>query len=129
MKSIASAKNLAAGEAIDEGEVLLNAVNEIHDSKIDLWIVVDTKHLFATLSTCRVASDRSIRGDVSSIRFEFFTKVFSKTIWVPGSTNLAACGTEPDIPLTNFMQLLLVSGSIPIDLKDSISLSSLQFTG
>ena len=88
----------------------------------------DSKGLFTKISTCRLASNRSIPGNIISTRFKFSTKVVSKMIWVPGSTNIADCGTKPDSPLTNAMQLLLVSGSIPIDYKDAISQLCLRFT-
>ena len=74
VKSIPSAKIFATGDAIDEGKALVKALNELLNMNIELWIAVDSKDLFTTLSTCRLASYRSIRGHVSSIRFEFATK-------------------------------------------------------
>ncbi len=64
VKSVASAETLAAGEAIDEGKVLVNALAELLNIKIGLWVALDSKDLFSTLSSCRLALDRSIRYDV-----------------------------------------------------------------
>ena len=50
-------------------------------------------------------------------------------IWVTGSTSIADYGIMQDIPLTNAMQLVLVSVCIPIDFKNTISQSSFEFTG
>ncbi len=80
VKSIGSAEALATGEAIDQGKVLVRAFNELSNLEIDPCIALDSKDLFTTLSTCRLASDRSIRGDVSSIRFEFAAKGVSPRI-------------------------------------------------
>ncbi len=74
VKSIASAETLAAGEAIDEGKVTVRAFEDLFGFKIQLSIAIDSKEVFTTLSTCQLASDRSIRGDVGTIRFEFAKK-------------------------------------------------------
>ena len=129
MKSIASAGASAAGEAIDEGKVLRNQFKRILSSEIDLWMVIDSRNFYMTLSSCRLASGHTIRSDVSSIRFEFFTKVVSKVILIPSSTNVADCGTKDGIPLTNDMQIKIVSESISIEFEDAIFQSSSQFTG
>ena len=69
-----SAETFAAAKAIDEGKMLAKAVEELIGTEVKLSVVVDSKDLFSTLSTCRMVSDRFIRGDPSSIRFEFSTK-------------------------------------------------------
>ena len=120
---------LGAGEAINEGKVLAKALEELLGTEVKLWIVVDSKDLFSTLSTCRLATDRSIRGDVSSIRFEFATKNVSSMIWVPGKINLADPGTKPDSQLTQTLQVLLESGCLPINFSDAIIQSSNPSTG
>lgn len=70
-KSIGAAEILAAGEAIGEGKILANAYRVLLDMDINLTISLDPKNLFETLSTCRNSIDRSIRTDVSVIRYEF----------------------------------------------------------
>ncbi len=77
-----------------EGKVLVNAYRQLLNIEIDLLIAVDSKDLYDTLSTCRNATDRSTRADVSVIRYEFETKNVSRMIWVSGKSNLAD-------PLTN----------------------------
>lgn len=129
VKSVASAEILAAGEAIDEGKVVVNAFNDLLGLDLDLWIAVDSKDLFSSLSTCPLAADGSIRGDVSFIRFDFFTKTISQIIQVPGSINLADPGTKTDSNLAQTLQILLVSEYIPIDFSEAVFQSSDQFTG
>ncbi len=74
VKSIASGETLGAGEAIDEGKFIVRAFEDLFGFKIQHSIAIDSKDLFTILSICRYASDRSIRSDVGSIRFEFVTK-------------------------------------------------------
>ena len=47
-------------------------------------------------------------------------------IRVTGSTNLADCRVKSDSPLTNTLQLILVSGFISIDFMDAIFQTSSQ---
>ena len=98
--SVTSAETLAAGEAIDEGKILVKALQEVLSTEVRLSIGVDSEDLFSTLSTCLLASGRSIRADVSSTRFEFATKNVSSMIRVPGKINLADLGTNPYSHLT-----------------------------
>jgi len=129
VKSIASAETLAVGEGIDEGKLLRKAMERLLHTDVDLSIVLDSKDLFETLSTCRNATDRSIRADVNVIRFEFETRAVSKMIWTPGKTNLADPLTKPTSPLCQALSVLLVEGKVPIDLTDSKLRSSTQSTG
>eukprot|EP00178_Gracilaria_changii_P027963 TRINITY_DN936_c0_g2_i2.p1 TRINITY_DN936_c0_g2~~TRINITY_DN936_c0_g2_i2.p1 ORF type:complete len:399 (+),score=36.11 TRINITY_DN936_c0_g2_i2:473-1669(+) len=115
VKSIGSAETLAAGEAIDKGKVLTNAFHKLLNVEVDLLVVVDSKDLFDTLSTCRNATDRSIRADVSVIRYEFETHNISRMIWIPNKLNLADPLTKLDSFLCTSLELLLYSGTIPLD--------------
>ena len=49
VKSVTSAEALAAEEAIDEGKVLVRAIQELLCTKVNLCIVVDSKDLFSAL--------------------------------------------------------------------------------
>eukprot|EP00171_Calliarthron_tuberculosum_P001315 IDg1315t1 len=129
VKSIGSAEILAAGEAIDEGKNVANAYQKLLGLKVDLIVVVDSKDLFTTLSTCRNATDRSIRGDVSVIRYEFETKNLTRLVWIPGNINIADPGTKTNSPLTGALQLLLAAGEISIDLSSAQIKNSDQSTG
>jgi len=128
VKSIASAETLAVGEAIDEGKLLRNAFERLLNIEIELVIILDSKDLFDTLSTCRNATDRSIRADVNVIRFEFETRAVSRMIWTTGATNLADPLTKHNSPLTQALELLLFDGSLPFSLSDSITRRSDQST-
>ena len=120
---------MAAGEAIDEGKVLVKALEELLGTEVGLSIVVDSKDLFSTLSTCRLASDTSIRGYVSSIKFELATKNVTSMTWVPEKINLADPGTKPDSQLTQNLQLLFESRCLPIDFSESVTQLSNLTTG
>lgn len=129
VKSIGAAEILAAGEAIDEGKVLAKAYEVLLGMNIDLLIAVDSKDLFETLSTCRNSIDRSIRADVSVIRYEFETQKVNRIFWIPGKVNLADPLTKPNSPLTQALQLTLFSGDISISLDGHLLRDSDQFTG
>ena len=128
-KSIACAETLAAGDAIDEDKLIVKALNELLNLNIGLWIAVDWKELFSTMSSCRLGTDRSIRGDVSLIRFEFAKKTISQMIWVPENINLADPGTKTHCNLSQSLQLLLSTGKIPFHFNEAIIQSSYQFKG
>ena len=69
VKSATSAETLTVVKAIDEGKVLVKAIEELLCTEVKLAIVVDSKDLFTRFSKCRLAFDRYIRPYVSSIRF------------------------------------------------------------
>lgn len=128
-KSVGAAQTFAAGESIDEGKILAKAYEVLMGVQVDLWIAVDSKDLYATLTTCRNATDRAIRGDVNFTRYEFETCAVSKMFWLPGSINIADPGTKPNSPLAQTLSLLLSSGELPIDFTEALSNSSDQFLG
>lgn len=80
VKSVPAAEILAASGAIDEGKLLKKAYSELINVEVKLIVCVDSKDLFTSLSTQRLSLDRSIRGDVSSIRFEFETGTVDQII-------------------------------------------------
>ena len=129
VKSIGAAETLAAGEAIDEGKVLSKAFKILLGIQVGLWVVVDSKDLHGTLSTCRNAADRSIRGDVSVIRYEFETRNVDRMIWVPGRMNYADPLTKTDSPLSSSLELMLFTGKITMDFGEALSSSSNKSTG
>jgi len=129
VKSIGTAEIYAAGESIDEGKMLCHAYQKLFNADIKLWIIVDSKDLFTTLSTCRNAMDRSIRGDVSVIRYEFETKNVDRMIWVPGKLNLADACTKENSPLAESLQLMMYTSKISMDFSESEHRDSDQFFG
>lgn len=96
---------------------------------IELVIMVDSKDLYGSLSTCRSATDKSIRADVSLIRYEFETRKINCMVWIPGKLNPADAITKPDSPLCQTMQLLMFSGTILIDFVASQHRESSEFLG
>ena len=129
VKSIGAAEILAAGEGIDEAKFLTNAYKALLGVHIDLQLVVDSKDLYDSLSTCRNSIDRSIRVDVSVIRYEFETHKVNKISWIPGKVNLADPLTKPNSPLTFPLQLTMFSGALSISFEEQHSRNSERFTG
>ena len=129
VKSIGAAEILAAGEAIDEGKVLVNAYRVLLGMDIDLMISLDSKDLFETLSTCRNSIDRSIRADVSVIRYEFETQNVNRFFWIPGKVNLADPLTKTNSPLVQPLQLSMYSGELGISFEDVLERQSNQSSG
>ena len=62
----------------------MKGIQELIINEVKLEMVVASKDLFPTFSTCQLASDISIFGDVSSVEFEFATKNVSSIIWLRG---------------------------------------------
>lgn len=120
VKSVPAAEILAAGEGIDEGKAIASAYSELLDMDIRVRLCVDSKDLFTSLSTQRNSIDRSIRGDVGCIRYEFQTGAVEKISWIPGTTNLADPLTKKNSSLTDVLQLTLFSGRICTDF-DAVS--------
>ena len=114
-KSSGSAEILAASIAVDEGMLLSAAFSVLLGTRIPVIVIVDSKDLFDSLTSCHIPEDRSIRADVQLIRYYFETKQIDKVVWVPGSANLADPLTKKDSPLSDALQLLLFQGSMPFD--------------
>ena len=117
VKSVASAEVLATGAAADEGMLLKNACIKLFGVNIELCVIVDTMDLFDTISTKRLPTDKAIKGDVASLRYDYEIGAMNKLIWVPGKFNLADPVTKRDSPLQKSLHLTLYSGSISVDLS------------
>lgn len=129
VKSIGAAEILGFGEAIDEGKVLAKAYETLLGIEIDLSVIVDSKDLYDTLSTCQNSTDRSVRADVSVIRYEFETEKVNSMIWIPEKLNIADALTKPNSSTTEMLQLAMYSGKLPIDFNEPLSRQSKQSTG
>jgi len=129
VKSIGSAEVFAIGSGIDEGKVIVQAYESVLNMKLDLVIVVDSKDLYDTISTCRLATDRSIRGDISLMRYDFETHKITRMVWIKGTTNLSDPLTKRDSPLMNSLQLLLYTGKLPLSFDVKLSRDSNRSTG
>lgn len=106
---------LAAGSAIDESILISSALGVLLKAEIPVIVVVDSKDLFDSLTSCHVPEDKCIRADVQLIRYYFETQKVNKMLWIPGSLNLAHPLTKKDSRLTDALQLLLFDGSLPFD--------------
>ena len=67
--------------------MLVQAYQTLLNLDVDLLIVVGTKDLYDSLFTCRNSTDKSIRADVSLIRYEFETYKINRIVWIPGKCN------------------------------------------
>lgn len=54
--------------------MLVEPIEEFLSTEVKLALAVSSEDFFTTFSTYILASDRSIRGSSSSIRFEYATK-------------------------------------------------------
>lgn len=115
VKSIASAEVLAAGDAIDDGKLIANVYKVLLGIDVHLYVVVDSKDLFSSLSTCRTPEDKSILADVQLLRYNFETHNLNQLIWIPGSANPADPLTKRDSPLMDTLQIMLFDGTLPLD--------------
>lgn len=95
----------------------------------DLIVILDRNDLYDTISTCRRATDCSVRGDVALIRYYFEVRSIMRMVWFLGSANLADPLTKTDSPLTNALLILLYSGKLPCDFSVSKSRHSVLSTG
>lgn len=120
LKSVPLAEILAAAEGIDEGKAISAVYCELLETDVKLRIFVDSKDLFTSMSTQRVSVDRSIRGDVSSNRFEFQTGTVSEISWVPGKLNISDVLTKTDSSLTETLLLIITTGFLFIDFQSVI---------
>lgn len=131
VKLIGSTEILAAGEAIDEGKTLSHALESLLKMNITVTIAVDSKDLNDTLTTFRNATDKSIRGGLSVIRYEFESQNISSRFWIPEKTNLVDALTKQKSAPTNVLSLLLDSGRLPLSFdgfKEWHSTVSLGYT-
>lgn len=94
--------------------------------KIQIHICVDSKDLFTSMSTQKTSVDKSIRGDVACIRYEFQVGNVSKISWIPGSLNLADPLTKTDSPLTEALQLTLYTGRLMIEYEKAAETKSCE---
>ena len=122
--SSASAEVLAAGCAINEGNMIKEAYKTLLGIEVHLCVVLDSKDLFLSLSTCRTPEDKSIRADVQILRYNFERHYLNRLIWIPGSLNIADSLTKKDSPLAETLQLMLFDGSLPVYLSSGESRES-----
>lgn len=120
VRSAPAAKVFAAAEGIDEGKIVRNAYYELLDVHVKLFVCVDSEDLFSSISTQKNSVDKSIRGDVAGIRFEFEGITVDSVPEFPGSTNLADPLTKKDSSLTETLRLTLSTGRLCTDF-DAVS--------
>lgn len=119
VKSITSAKIFAAGEAIDTGKLILNVYRSLLDTDIELIIVTGSRDLFTALSTQWQSIDKSIRGDVGVMQYEFETQTFLEFVSIFGKPSLTDISTRLDRPLTSAVNQLLQDGSLQSDFEQA----------
>lgn len=109
---------LAATEAIESLVPLCQIIQLALGHSFDLWLLVDSKDLYNSLTTQRNSVDKSVRGNVNCIRFVFKTKLGFMG-WISGSCNPADIGTKQNSSLTDAVTLMLATGCIPVDLSSA----------
>ena len=124
VKSSGSGVVLAAGDAIDTGKVIAIIYSSLLGMDVYLYVIVDSKDLYDSLSTCRTPEDKSIRTDLQLLRYNFETHQLNKSIWIPGNANRADALTKHDSALSEKLQLMLFDGTVPVTFDISASRSS-----
>lgn len=108
VRSIFSAKILAAGEAIDEGRILAAKLTLILGLHVPLHVERDSQDPLASVSTNRNSVERSIQAECNYIRFEFERRNVARIIWVPNKLDLADPATKSVSTLCTPLQLTLL---------------------
>lgn len=126
VKSVSAADELAAAEAIDEQKIVAHAYFEILNVNVRVYLCVNAKDLFTSLSTRKNSIDRSICRDGASIRFEFQVGNIDNISWIPGKINLVHALTKKDSPLTDSVQLSLFSGRLNTAFENTAETKSMQ---
>ena len=129
VKSTASAETIAAGDAFEDAKLLAELYSLLLVSGIETTLFVDSKDLFHSLSTCRVPEDKSIRADVSLLRYYFETGSLKKCVWIPGKLNPADALTKLESHLCHQLQLMMYTGTLPMDLTNTEARDCDQFLG
>lgn len=119
VESIGSAEILAVGEAIDDRKILKSTISIILNIEVKLIIATDSKDLFTFLSTQRNSIDKSIRADVTLIRYEFVTHSVDKIVSINGTINQADPWTKRDSALCDMLQLMIFTGTLPMDFAEA----------
>lgn len=93
------------------------AYSELIGIDMKLRCRVDSEDFFTSLSTQWNSVKRSIRRDVSAIRFGFQSRAVEKISWVPGTVHLADPLTKGHSALTQMLQLKLFTDKLAIDIE------------
>lgn len=67
VRSIGAAEFLAASEAIDGGQLLKSALSLLLGMPVPLYIIVDSRDLYISLSTRHKSIDKSIRAKLNVV--------------------------------------------------------------
>lgn len=74
-RSTATVEILAAGEALEEVVFLTRSFERLYGIKLLLEVLVDTKHLYQSLSLQRNSTVKSVGANVNSIRYFYETEL------------------------------------------------------
>lgn len=115
MRSTGAAEVLTSGEDITQSKIVSRALSLLKDLQESHVVALDLKDLFGSLSTQRVIINKSIRTDVSVIRYEFEINAVHSFVWVPGKKNLSNPGPKSISLLEDPLQLLFATGKLPLE--------------
>ena len=68
------AETMAAGKAVEGGRSIAATFSRLLNRNVRLWVAVDSKDLFHSLSSHRSPEDKSNEADVQLLRYYFETK-------------------------------------------------------
>lgn len=97
---------MATSATIDEVAVIKNAICGPYGATVSIAIFVDSKKMFHSLVSQRHPMVKSVRGEVSTIRFHNETKVKTSS-WIRRSCSLSDYGTKRNSLLADNTSLWL----------------------
>ena len=119
VQSVTSTQVLGTSAAADKSFILKSAYCKLLGVNVGLPVIVDTKVLCDTISAKRLPTDKAIKGDVASTRYDFEACQIDHTIWVPGKFNLADPMTKRDSPIESSLHDTLSSGALCSDISNN----------
>ena len=112
IKSFSSADVDGTSATAGESFLLKSAYCKLLGAYVWLSVNFDTKSLNETISTKRLPTDKAIKGDLASLRYDLEAIQIKQIIRVPGKLNLADPMTKVDNPIEKCLRDTLPSGAL-----------------
>eukprot|EP00173_Palmaria_palmata_P001314 Plantae.Rhodophyta-Palmaria_palmata.ctg17181.p2 GENE.Plantae.Rhodophyta-Palmaria_palmata.ctg17181~~Plantae.Rhodophyta-Palmaria_palmata.ctg17181.p2 ORF type:complete len:101 (-),score=9.73 Plantae.Rhodophyta-Palmaria_palmata.ctg17181:476-778(-) len=93
------------------------------EMKMTKMIIVDSKTLWDSISTCHEPADRAIRPHVALLRYDFERHFICMITWVRGALNPADPLTKPDSPQMETLNLMLRDGRLTLSVLEEFARS------
>lgn len=124
VKSTGILENLVASESIDTSNLICVAYRKLYDIDSNLFIALDWKDLYTSLTITQQSIRWWTRENLSVIRYKCGTCCINKVVWIPGKPNFANCVTKLDSQLTSAINPMLQTARLPFDFDNAESCPS-----